>query len=226
MPLAANTSTVQLLNDNSKRTVVKFQFFQHAPNAASHLASTLMVNVDTLVGRTMTLTGPAVTNGLFITGEQLTAGDGAVAYMMDYNLSGANGVMRVILANSQVQLSNSDVLTGTLSNRAFTVSDQGAVSDPALLTLRSLIWSVSGNTQTRIALEWASAGGTANTEIYSVGVGSGYIGKNVFACVIPNNCANTSGGVNITTYATPAYSGYSLIAEFEKVQGFAERPIY
>jgi hypothetical protein len=183
----------------------------------------LKINVDTLVGRTMTLTGTTIPPGYLRAGDELyvTANSATKAYLIRENR--AANTIQVVLANSAAQIANNDELTFTRANTTWTVGAAGAVSDAARLALRSVAWSVAGNTSTRVALEW---GGNPNTEIIQLGTGSGYLGRNNLGTVIPNDANAATGQVLASTYSTPALSGYTIITEFSKGIGFAQRPIY
>lgn len=218
MPLAANTATVQILDDNASHVVAKFQFFQHTANATSHEASVEKINCNALVCRTMTFTGttdaPPLWPGDQVTQVSNTAITGTVASWRGNNATIVLGTPGALFANSEVvQFSR-----GTTNTYTWTLTSAGAVLDTPELALRQIEWSVAGNTATRVALEWA---GNPNTEIVQVGTGGGYWGKNALATNIPNNANAATGHVNISTYSTPALSGYTIIAEFAKVKGFA-----
>jgi hypothetical protein len=234
MPLSANTATVQILDDAASHLAVKFAFFQNSANATSHEASVLKVNVETLIGRTMILKSQASfgPNGL-IPGEKLTAngGSGAIGYVTMYLGSDANGVIstQVVLANSQVQFANSDALLSDRSGQSFTLLatgktfGNGALSTTAVLSLSDLWWSITGNTSTRIALEWS---GSPNVEIVGMGAGTGYLGRNSLGMRQLDTVPSDGGNILISTYATPVYASYTIIAEFQKDSGFAQRPEY
>jgi len=224
MALAANTAAVQILDDSSAHVIAKLQFFQHTANATTHENSALKINADTLIGRTQTLVGTTVTPTYLVPGDELyvTANTLTKAYVIGENRA-ANSI-QVVLANSLAVIANNDGVTFTRANATWTITNTGGtVRDAAKLFFKSASWSVAGNTATRVALEW---GGTPNVEIIQFGTGSGYIGRNNLGTAIPNDAGTPTGHVLASTYSTPALSGYTLIVEFGKGAGFAQRPIY
>jgi hypothetical protein len=220
MALSANTVSVQLLDDNAGHVVAKLQFFQHTANAGSHESSVLKINADALFGRTQKLVATTALPGYVYAGDEVvkTSNTAVKGYVVTW--SPATNTAVVVLANSAVVFANNDALTVTRTNSTFTVTSSGASYTPAALALRSAAWSVSGNTQTRVALEWV---GNPNTEIAQFGCGSGYIGRNNLGTSIPADANAATGSVALSTYATPALSGYTLIVEFTKESGFASR---
>jgi hypothetical protein len=224
MALAANTAAVQILDDNAGHVIAKLQFFQHTANTTSHENSVQKINADALVGRTQTLVGTTVPPADLWAGDELyvTANNLTKAYLIGETRS-ANTI-RVVLANSAAVIANNDEVTFTRANTTWTITNGGGTDrEPAKLIFKSASWSVAGNTATRVALEW---GGTPNTEIIQFGTGSGYVGRNNLGTAIPNDANAATGHVLASTYSTPALSGYTIIVEFGKGAGFAQRPIY
>lgn len=222
MALAANTATVQILDDNASHVVAKFQFFQHTANTGSHESSALKINVNTLACRTMDVTLSAVPTNLWPGDKAIqttnTAIQGTVA-------SWKANVVTLVLSNTTALFQNSNTIVFNRpggNSDAYTITATGASLTSAKLALRQAAWSVAGNTATRVALEWA---GTPNAEIVQFGTGSGYIGKNALATAIPCDANAATGDVLISTYSTPALSGYTIIAEFAKVTGFAPQGV-
>ena len=217
MPLAANTATVQILDDNATHVVAKFQFFQHTANAGSHEASVVKINANALVCRTQELTFTDVPQYLWPTDVATQGNNAAITGRV---ASWKGNTVTVVLMNSAAAFQNSATVTfsrpaGNLTTHTLTAT--GANKTLPELALRQASWSISGNSATRVALEWA---GNPNTEIIAFSSGSGYIGKNNLATTIPSDVTNPTGDVNITTYGTPALTGYSIIAEFAKVKGY------
>lgn len=218
MSITANTATVQILDDNAAHVIAKFQFFQHTANTTSHENSVLKINCNTLMGRTADLVFAAKPEYLWpgdtITQVSNTSITGKVA--------GWNGnTVVVVLANSQAMFANSEACVFTRpggNTTSYTITATGATRTTPELTLRQASWSISGNSATRVALEWV---GTPNTEIVAFSAGSGYFGKNNLSTAIPNDANSATGDVNISTYSTPALTGYTIIAEFAKTKGFA-----
>ena len=217
MALAANTASVQNLDDNAVHVVAKFQFFQHTAAAGSHENSVLKINCDALVGRTETLTATTLVP-FAVPGDELTVGGTVRGYIRTVNANVANVVL-----SSTTQFANNDVVTITRTANTFTVGAAGAVLNPSLLALRSASWAVSGNATTRVALEWV---GSPNVEIIQMGQGQGYFGRNNLGTSLLNNATSPTGGVNVSTYATPALSGYTIIVEFSKEAGFGPRAVH
>jgi hypothetical protein len=223
MALAANLASVQILHDDAQRVVAKFQFFQHTANTGSHENSVIKINADALMGRTQFLTQAIAGAPPFIPGEKLTAngGSGAVGYFIGSDAPLEQNIY-VVLAGT-TPFANDDSIYSESTHYTLLVDGSGAADGraPAKLELRSLAWSIAGNTATRVALEWA---GSPNVEIVQMGTGQGYLGRNNLGISIPNNASTPTGHVNITTYSTPALSGYTIIAEFVKGAGFERIP--
>jgi hypothetical protein len=218
----ANTNTTVILVDTASRAVVKDVLYM---TSASDVSARLVVNCALLQGRTMTLTGtlatPAAPNGL-IPGEKLTAQDAAIAYVGQvHSPNTTHKVVTVVLANSQVALSNSDVLTGELSNNAFTVASDGAVLDRPVVSIIGAWWSVNGSPNTSISVEFA------NADCAFTASGTGWFGKgNIPEAIKTNSLTNASGDITVSTYGLLAKGGYTLVLDLRKEKGFGQRPIY
>lgn len=234
MALTANTLVVETLRDTHTTLLAKVAYFSAG---TSDQVSNLAINVATLQYRTMLLTGTLAspTSPIsLIPGEVVTAQDAAAGYVVQHWTPNATHfIARVVLANSQVQFSNNDVLTGDRSNNAFTVGAAGAVSEQAILGLVSAWWSVTGAAATSVGVEFDNANTSLTDEAIRV-AGTGYFGKNQLPeLILPaaatrtvNSSIGATGNIDISTYGIAAKGGYTLVLEFRKVSGFAGRPVY
>jgi hypothetical protein len=217
LPYTSNTATIQILDDSSSHVVAKLHLYQHS---AGNESDVLKINVNALVGRTQTLTiDDGSRTAVFHQGETVT--DVANATCIGYVSHWKYPKLSLVLANSASPVDNSATLLGTRGGSVLVKGD-GAAMDPALLSLRSLTWSVIGNTTSRVALQWE---GSPNTEIIAVGPGSGYIGRNTLGTTIPNDATSPTGSISVSPLSMPALSSYTLILECAKVKGFETRPI-
>jgi len=234
MPFSANSFAVEILRDTHTTLLAKVS---HWNVGTTDQASNLAINVATLQYRTMLLTGALASPTRpisLIPGEIVTAADGCVGYVSQHWTPNATHfIARIILANSQVEFSNNDVLTGDRSNNAFTVGAAGAVSEQAILGLVSAWWSVTGAAATSVGVEFDNANTSLTDEAIRV-AGSGYFGKNqlpelilpAFATRTVNSSIGATGNIDVSTYGVAAKGGYTLVLEFRKVAGFAGRPVY
>lgn len=217
MPYTANTATIQILDDSSSHVIAKLHMYQHS---AGNETDVLKINVNALTGRTQTLTiDDGTRDAVFHIGETVT--DIANATCIGYVSHWKFPTLSLVLANSASPVGNSVTLLGTRGGTVLVKGD-GASMDTARLSLRSLTWSVTGNTLTRTILQWE---GNPNTEILAVGTGTGYIGRNTLGTTIPNDANAATGSILVSTLNMPALSGYTLILECAKVLGFETRPI-
>lgn len=219
---SANTNTTVILVDTASRAVVKDVLYM---TSASDQSARLVVNCSLLQGRTMQLTGTLATplspNGL-IPGEKLTAQDAVVGYVgQQWTPNTSHKIVEVILANSQVQFSNNDVLTGELSNNAFTVGAAGAVLNRPVVSIIGAWWSINGSPNTSISVEFA------NADCAFTASGTGWFGKgNIPEAIKTGVPANASGDITVSTYGLLAKGGYTLVLDIRKEAGFGQRPIY
>lgn len=234
MALSANTFTTEILKDTHNSVLAKVSYYSAG---TSDQASNLAINVSTLIGRTMTLTGTLArpTDPIsMIPGEVVTAQDNCAGYVLQHwTPNTTHFIVRVVLANSASQFANSDVITGDRSNNALTVTSSGAASDQAVLALTGAWWSVTGNSQTSVAVEFDNANSTLTDEAIRVS-GTGYFGKNALPeSILPaaatryvNSSIQTTGHIDVSTYNINAKGGYTLVLEFRKERGFGGRPVY
>lgn len=220
----ANTNTTVILVDTASRAVVKDVLYM---TSASDQSARLVVNASLLQGRTMTLKGlnesstGHMTNG-FIPGETLTAqgGSGAVCYPFNFWEVGTDWYLQVVLANSAVQIANNDVLLGDRSGASFTVTNDGAVLDRAVVSIIGAWWTVNGSPNTSISVEFA------NSDCAFTASGTGWFGKaNIPEAIKPGNAFGT-GNITVSTYGLLAKGGYTLVLDLRKEHGFGQRPLY
>ena len=228
MAYSANTVITDILRDSASLLLVKCLYFG---TGTTDEASSLKVNVNTLVGRTMTLTGTlaAPTRPIsFIPGELVTAGDGTTGYVCQHwTPNTTHFITQIVLSNSQVQFSNNDVLTGDRSNSVFTIGAAGAAADPAHMSLLSAVWSVCGGAATSVSVEWDNANNTFTDEAIRFSSSGWFSKQNLTESIKSAHRANgATGNIKVSTYGVGAKGGYSLILEFRKEHGFAQRPIY
>lgn len=232
MALTANTFGTEILKDSSSTLLIRASYWSVGN---TDQVSNLALNVSTLSGRTMTITGVLADPNnpvSFIPGEALLAQDNAAGYVLQtWSPNATHFVASVLLSNSQVQFSNNDVITGARSNNAFTVGADGAVSDQVILALTGATWSIPSTTS--VGVEFVNANTSLTDEAIRVS-GSGFFGKNALPfTILPaaatrsvNSSIRTTGDIAISTYGIGAKGGYTLILEFRKQSGFAQQPIY
>lgn len=219
MALAANTALIHILEDSTKKTVVKLVY--HAQSAADE-ADVLKVNVATLSNRTQILhidtADPATL--FFAPDELITAngGSGATGRVTDWN---------PVTGNLTVVLVGANNFTGTdavIGSRQYTeeVDLDAAVTPTYLLSIESITWNVVGDG--KVELEWGNSSPAYATAITLAG--NGYYGRNLFGPPIPNNIASPNGNLYVSTHGTPAKGGYSMVIELRKDAGFSSRSNY
>lgn len=218
MALSANTALIQVLEDSTKKTVVKLTY--HAQVAADE-ADVLKVNVATLSNRTQTLkTGNTTFNGLaFVPDELVTANGGSGATGRVLNWDRATGNLDVVLVGAN-NFAGTDTIFGARVNPT-TIALTAVFSPTYLLSIESMNWNVVG--PGKIEVEWGNSSAFLTAATLA---GSGYYGKNMFGPPIPNNIASPNGNLYISTHGNPAKGGYTLVIELRKDAGFSSRSNY
>lgn len=217
--LSANTANVQILSESCDHVTVRL--FMHQA-AAGDLSSNLVINSSTLTCWTQTLTiNPGTAR--FVPGDIIkdSANSNATAGVC-YNLDANNIVVTQITGNTG-GFSNTDIITGNREGSG-PANVTHVVTALRQLNIDSMAWSITGNANTKVGLEF-----TANSTVYETAYmlsGTGYYGRNALDAPIAPAVSDGTGNMYVSTYGIPAGGGYSITLTLRKVLGFAQIPIY
>lgn len=232
MPLSANTATVEILDEDTSRVVVKLMHYRSAVGDESDV---LKVNAASLLGITTLLISNTVNRSLlgwppFVQGEEIVgATSGARGWAGDWQQEGANSILSVTYTTAGATKFGATEVVGANTTYANTrvsrVMTLIAVVEPAhYLDIDGITWSVSqpsGNSTSVAAPRTVEVGfaGTANTTV-AVLAGNGYMGKNNLPAKIKNTVTGANGSILVSTHGFGAGDSYTIILELRKRSGF------
>lgn len=222
MALSANTDIIQILEDSPDSATV---LLMHHTTTASQETDALKINVATLEGRVLTLVTSNVTPGQadFIPGETVTADpSGAEGYVLSWTPSSltANGSLVVGIVSGA--FANGDTVTGARYGAEVEVVD--TVVPDYTMHITGAWWTLSPGA--RVELEWK--GNTVFSTALLLMSETGSLSKNQMESTTILNRAESprDGNLYLTTLGLTANSGYSILLELRKGEGFASRPGY
>jgi hypothetical protein len=222
MAFTSNTAQTQILLDTSTQLLAKFMYYTADGTNESDV---LKVNVETLSCRTFELTIANTANAAFQPGDLVT---GVTSNNTGYVSEWRSTTNTLVITETSGAFTNAEVLTLNRTNKL--VPTTGTVVTPTRQIEINSIWhSVTGGA---MSIELGFNGVHANTTAYVHPVmmlsDSSYFGKNALPAQITNPALNPTGNFSISTYKTEAHTtlSYTVIVQFRKTQGFAQRPIY
>lgn len=211
-------ATTELLIDTANRSVVKvLNVFTGSVQETDVEKYAVQDKAGQIWALTLNMSGAPAHAG-FIIGELVTTNDAKTGYVLDWNVG--TGIVRVVASNSATSFATSTSVTGGQSAYARNIS--GASREAGRVSIRSLEYVVTPGVT--LIIRWEA---TTNVDALVL-AGSGTIGPNELAgAKITNpNGAGTTGDILFSTLGAVANSGYSVILELHKEQGFAQRPGY
>lgn len=225
MPLTANTATIEILDEDTSRVVVKLMTYKTLGDESD----VLKVNAASLLGITTMLVSNTVNRSLlgwppFVQGEEIVgATSGARGWAGDWQQEGANSILSVTYTTAGATKFNGTEVVGANTTYANTrvsrVMTLIAVVEPAhYLDIDGITWSITANGTAARSVEIGFQG-TSNTTVLIL-AGSGYMGKNNLPAKIKNNVAGANGSILVSTHGFAAGDSYTIILELRKRSGF------
>lgn len=221
MAFTSNSAQTQILLDNSSQLLAKFMYYTADGTDETDV---LKINVETLACRTFELTVANTANAYFQTGDVVIgATSNARAYIADWNR--ATNTATVVNITGNTAFTNTESITidrtqHTVPLNLFTVPARD-------MNIESIWYSIDGDMSVELGFNGVYANSTAYVHPSMLLAGSGYFGKNALPAEVLNNALNKTGNFSISTYTTSTQkASYTLIVEFRKNKGFAQRPIH
>lgn len=221
MAFTSNSAQTQILLDNSSQLLAKFMYYTADGTDESDV---LKINVETLAARTFELTVANTANAYFQPGDLVIgATSNARAYIADWNR--ATNTASIVNITGNTAFTNTENITidrtqHTVPNHLFAVPARD-------MNIESVWYSIDGDMSVELGFNGAHANTVAYVHPAMLLSGTGYFGKNNLPAEILNNALNKTGNFSISTYTTSsAKAGYTVIVEFRKNKGFAQKPIH
>lgn len=220
MAFTTNSAQTQILLDNSTQLVAKFMYYTADGTDESNV---LKVNVETLACRTFLLTVANTANAAFQPGDLVTGvTSGKTGYVCDWQLS----TNTLAITQTDGTFTNGESLR--IDRTQKTVPTTGNVVTPARnINIESVWYTIDGDMSVELGFNGVYANNDPYVHPAMMLSGTGYFGKNALPAEVMNAALNPTGNFSISTYTTSsAKASYSVIVEFRKNKGFAQRPIY
>lgn len=216
MALTGNANVViQTLNDNALRYTAKLLY--HTANGTQE-SDALKVNVATLTGKVFSIDTNTVVVGYgFAPGETVTGEtSNATAVVLDW--SGGN-ILRLVNATGIFE-AGENIIAGRFNT---TIVANSINIGTYRTAIRGLIWDIH-TVGAKVELAWGNSSAKVAAMTLS---GQGSIGgKYQFPTIITNDVPATDGNLYLSTFGLAANSGYTLIVELSKGEGFGQPPIH
>lgn len=221
MAFTSNSAQTQILLDNSTQLLAKFMYYTADGTDETDV---LKINVETLTCRTFDLTVANTTNANFQPGDLIVGQtSNAHAYVADWQLA-TNTVTVVNLTGNTAFTNTENILIDRtqklVPNQLFTALSRD-------MNIESIWYTIDGDMSVELGFNGVHANTTPYVHPSMLLAGTGYFGKNALPGEILNNALNKTGNFSISTYtASGAKASYTIIVEFRKNKGFAQRPIH
>ncbi len=197
----------QVITDTDRRHVIK------AVNVGVSQTDALLVNAAALSYAVQTLTTGASANN-FRVGENVASSGGGTAIVQDVVNSTS-----VMLINVVGTWTPGGTVTGANTATVRTQSGALAVS-PYVLHCQRMIFSVGGNTSSKIEVKW-QGNGAANSQAIAVLAGTGVFEFDTHAARIPQQANGATGNITISTVNFGTDAHYTLVLDVAKASGYA-----